>query len=190
MPDHAHVHQELKRKGVTLQLLWKEYSAAHGERAYRYSQYCEHYHRYRGSLARSLRQRNRACEKLFIDYRGGTAAVIDMATGEIRTAQIFVACMAASKYAYVEATWTPTLADWITSNIRALEFMHGAPALLIPNNLKSAIKNACRYEPEATSTYQDFARQYSTAILRVRPFRPKDKPAVEMSVLVVQRCRK
>ena len=99
VPDYAHVHQELKRKGVTLQLLWEEYSAAHGERAYRYSQYCERYHRYRGSLARSMRQVHRAGEKLFIDYSGDTAAVIDMATGEIRTAQIFVACMGASKYA-------------------------------------------------------------------------------------------
>jgi transposase len=83
-PDFAHIHQELKRKGVTLQLLWEEYRAAHGERTYRYSQYCEHYHRYRGSLARSMRQVHRAGEKLFIDYSGDTAAVIDMATGESR----------------------------------------------------------------------------------------------------------
>jgi transposase len=186
-PDFAHVHQELKRKGVTLQLLWEEYRAAQGERAYRYSQYCEHYHRYRGSLVRSMRQVHRAGEKLFIDYSGDTAAVIDMATGEVRAAQIFVAVMGASKYAYAEATWTQTLPDWIASNIRALEFMNGAPALLIPDNLKSAIKNACRYEPEATSTYEDFARHYGTAILPARPFRPKDKAAVEMSVLVVQR---
>ena len=113
VPDYAHVHQELKRDGVTLQLLWEEYGAAHGERAYRYSQYCEHYHRYKGSLARSMRQVHRAGEKLFIDYSGKTAAVIDMATGEVRAAQIFVAVMGASKYAYAEATWTQTLPDWI-----------------------------------------------------------------------------
>ena len=175
VPDFAHVHQELKRKGVTLQLLWEEYEAAHGERAYRYTQYCEHYTRYRGSLARSMRQVHRAGEKLFIDYSGDTAAVIDMATGEVRAAQVFVAVMGASKYAYAEATWTQTLPDWIASNIRALEFMNGAPALLIPDNLKSAIKNACRYEPEATSTYGDFARHYGTAILPARPLSPKDK---------------
>src|SRR5450755_267472 len=98
-PDFAHIHQELKRKGVTLQLLWDEYSAAHGAKAYRYSQFCLHYHRYRGSLARSMRQVHRAGEKLFIDYSGDTAAVIDMATGEVRAAQIFVAVMGASKYA-------------------------------------------------------------------------------------------
>ena len=187
VPDCAHVHQELKRKGVTLQLLWEEYNATHGERTYRYSQYCEHYHRYRGSLARSMRQVHRAGEKLFIDYSGDTAAVIDMATGEVRAAEIFVAVMGASTYAYAEAAWTQTSPDWIASNIRALEFMNGAPALLIPDNLKSAIKHACRYEPEATSTYQDFARHYGTAILPARPYRPKDKPAAEIGVLVVQR---
>jgi transposase len=187
VPDYAYVHQELKRKGVTLQLLWEEYEANHGERAYRYTQYCEYYRRYQGSLARSMRQVHRAGEKLFIDYSGDTAAVIDIATGEVRDAQVFVAVMGASKYAYAEATWTQTLPDWIASNIRLLEFMKGVPELLIPGNLKSAIKEACRYEPEATSTYQDFARHYGTAILPARPYRPKDKPAVEMSVLVVQR---
>jgi transposase len=187
VPDFAYVHRELQRKGVTLQLLWEEYGAAHGERAYRYTQYCEHYRRFRGSLARSMRQIHRAGEKLFIDYSGDTAAVIDIATGEVRAAQIFVAVMGASKYAYAEATWTQTLPDWIGSHIRALEFLNGAPALFIPDNLKAAIKKACRYEPEATSTYDEFARHYGAAILPARPFRPKDKPAVEMSVLVVQR---
>ena len=186
-PDFAHLHQELKRKGVTLQLLWEEYAAAHGQNAYRYSQFCLHYHRYRDSLARSMRQVHRAGEKLFIDYSGDTAEVIDVSSGEVREAQIFVAVMGASKYAYAEATWTQTLPDWIASNIRALEFYQAVPSLLIPDNLKSAIKDACRYEPEATSTYQDFARHYATAILPARPFSPKDKASVEMSVLVVQR---
>jgi transposase len=122
-----------------------------------------------------MRQVHRAGEKLFIDYSGDTAAVIDAASGEIRTAQIFVAVMGASKYAYAEATWTQSLPDWIASHIRTFEFMQATPGLLIPDNLKSAIKRACRYEPEATSTYEDMARHYSTAILPARPHRPRDK---------------
>src|SRR5260370_41385226 len=106
-----------------------------------------------------------------------------MATGEVRAAQIFVAVMGASKYAYAEATWTQTLPDWIASNIRALEFINGSPALLIPDNLKSAIKNACRYEPEATSTYEDFSCHYGTANLPGRAFRPKDKACVSYCLL-------
>jgi transposase len=186
-PDYALIHQELKRKGVTLQLLWEEYAAAHGESAYRYSQFCLHYHEYRGTLARSMRQVHRAGEKVFIDYSGDTVAVIDSKSGEIRTAEIFVATLGASKYAYAEATWTQTLPDWIGSNIRMLEFFGAVPSLWVPDNLKAAIKRACRYEPEATSTYADCAQHYGAAILPARPYHAKDKAAVEMSVLVVQR---
>lgn len=186
-PDYALIHQELKRKGVTLQLLWDEYQTVHGQSAYRYSQFCRHYHEYRGRLARSMRQVHRAGEKVFIDYSGDTVAVIDPRSGEILTAQVFVATLGASKYAYAEATWTQTLPDWIGSNIRMLEFFGAVPSLWIPDNLKAAIRKACRYEPEATSTYHDCARHYGAAILPARPFHAKDKAAVEMSVLVVQR---
>jgi transposase len=187
LPDYALMHQELKRKGVTLQLLWEEYTAAQGELGYRYSQFCSHYHEYRGTLARSMRQVHRAGEKVFIDYSGDTVAVIDARTGEVRSAEIFVATLGASKYAYAEATWTQTLPDWIASNIRMLEFFGAVPSLWVPDNLKAAIKQACRYEPEATSTYGECAQHYGAAILPARPYRAKDKAAVEMSVLVVQR---
>lgn len=186
-PDYALVHQELKRKGVTLQLLWEEYAAAHGEQAYRYSQFCEYYREYRKTIARSMRQVHKAGEKVFIDYSGDTVAVIDPNSGEILSAEIFVATLGASKYAYAEATWTQTLPDWIGSTIRMLEFFGAVPNLWVPDNLKAAIKNACRYEPEATSTYQDCAQHYQAAILPARPYQAKDKAAVEMSVLVVQR---
>lgn len=187
LPDYALMHQELKRKGVTLQLLWEEYTAAHGERGYRYSQFCAHYHEYRGTLTRSMRQVHRAGEKVFIDYSGDTVAVIDARTGEVRAAEIFVATLGASKYAYAEATWTQTLPDWIGSNIRMLEFFGAVPSLWVPDNLKAAIKKACRYEPEETSTYAECAQHYGAAILPTRPYHAKDKAAVEMSVLVVQR---
>ena len=94
VPDFAVIHQELKRKGVTLQLLWEEYALANLGVAYRYSQFCAHYHRFRDSLKRSMRQIHRAGEKLFIDYSGDTVAIVQIDTGEIRRAQIFVAVMA------------------------------------------------------------------------------------------------
>ena len=127
-PDYAVIHQELKRKGVTLALLWEEYEKAHGQSAYRYSQFCVHYHDYRSRLARSMRQVHRAGEKVFIDYSGDTVAVIDARSGEILTAEIFVATLGASKYTYAEATWTQTLPDWIGSNIRMLEFFGAVPS--------------------------------------------------------------
>jgi transposase len=186
-PDFAHIHQELKRKGVTLQLLWEEYVAAHPGPAYRYSQFCLLYHRFAQSLKRSMRQVHRAGEKLFIDYSGQTVPVINAATGEIRRAEIFVAVLGASSYSYAEASWSQQLPDWIASHVRCFEFLGGVPALLVPDQLKSAIKRACRYEPESTSTYADLARHYGTAILPARPARPRDKAPVEASVLLVQR---
>ena len=186
-PDFAHLHQELKRKGVTLMLLWEEYATAHVGQAYRYSQFCLLYHRFAASLKRSMRQVHRAGEKLFIDYSGHTVPVIDAASGEICPAQIFVAVLGASSYTYAEATLTQQLPDWIASHVRCFEFMGCVPGLLVPDQLKSAIKLACRYEPEVTSTYEDLARHYGTAVLPARPAHPRDKAVVETSVLVVQR---
>jgi transposase len=186
-PDFAHIHQELKHKGVTLMLLWEEYAAAHAAQAYRYSQFCLLYHRFAASLKRSMRQVHRAGEKLFIDYSGQTVPIIDAASGEIHRAQIFVAVLGASSYTYAEATMTQQLPDWIGSHVRLFEFLGCVPALLVPDQLKSAIRLACRYEPECTSTYEDLARHYSTAVLPARPQKPRDKAAVEGSVLLVQR---
>jgi transposase len=186
-PDYAYVHQELKRKGVTLQLLWEEYHAANGEHAWRYSQFCLHYQRFRGNLARSMRQIHRAGEKLFIDYSGKTVPVINAITGEIVPAQIFIAAMGASKYTYAEATWTQSMPDWIASHVRMFAHLGCVPEILTPDNLKSAIKKACRYEPEGTSTYEDMARHFGCAIIPARPYRAKDKAVAETHVLVVQR---
>jgi transposase len=186
-PDYALLHQELKRRGMTLQLLWEEYTAAHPGQAYRYSQFCTRYRRFADGLKRSMRQIHRAGDKLFIDYSGDTAEVIDGATGEVRAAELFVAALGASQYTYAEATWTQQLPDWIASHIRCFDYLGSVPALLVPDNLKPAIKHACRYEPEATSTYADLASHYGTAILPARPYRPKDKPVVEGAVLLTQR---
>jgi transposase len=186
-PDFAHIHQELKRKGVTLSLLWEEYRAAHPGEAYRYSQFCLLYHRFAAGLKRSMRQVHRAGEKLFIDYSGQTVPVIDAATGEIRRAEIFVAVLGASSYTYAEASLSQQLPDWIASHVRCFEFLGAIPALLVPDQLKSAIRQACRYEPQATSTYEDLARHYGTAILPARPARPRDKAPVEAGVQLVQR---
>ena len=186
-PDFAHLYQELKRKGVTLQLLWEEYAEAHPGQGYRYSQFCLLFKRFQGTLRRSMRQIHRAGDKLFIDYSGDTVGIINGATGEIRCAEIFVAVMGASSYVFAEATWSQQLPDWIGSHVRCFEFMDAVPRLLVPDCLKSAISKACRYEPDANSTYGDLAEHYATAILPARPYKPKDKAAVEASVLLVQR---
>jgi len=186
-PDFAAIHTELKRKGVTLQLLWSEYVAAVGDGAYRYSQYCQRYRDWRSRQRRSMRQIHIAGEKTFFDYAGQSAAVIDPATGESRAAQIFVAVLGASSYTYAEASWTQSLPDWIASHARALQFFGGTSALWVPDNLKSAVSQASRYDPTPNPTYAEMARHYGAAILPARPYKPKDKAKAELGVQLVER---
>jgi transposase len=186
VPDWATVHQELTRKGVTLALLWQEYRAAHPD-GYQYSRFCDHYRAWRTTLDRCLRQEHRAGEKLFVDYAGQTVPVHDRHTGAIRDAQVFVAVLGASNYTYTEATWTQTLPDWIASHVRAFAFYGGVPQILVPDNLRSGVTKACRYEPELNPTYADLARHYGVAVIPARVRKPRDKAKAEAGVLVVER---
>ena len=186
IPDWARAHQELKQKGVTLFLLWQEYRAAHPD-GYQYSWFCERYRAWRGKLDVVMRQDHRAGEKLFVDYAGQTVGVTERATGEIREAQIFVAVLGASNYSYAEATWSQALPDWIGSHVRTFGFLGGVPELVVPDNLRSGVSKAHRYEPDVNPTYQDMASHYGVAILPARVRKPRDKAKVESGVLVVER---
>src|SRR5512139_1086335 len=186
LPNWTEIHGELKRKGVTLFLLWEEYRQGNPE-GYQYSWFCEQYRRWTGTLDLVMRQEHRAGEKLFVDYAGQTAPVIDPATGEIRDAQIFIAVLGASSYTYAEATWSQSLADWIGSHVRAFAFFGGVPELIVPDNLKSGISKACFYEPDLNPTYQDMARHYGCAVIPTRVRAPRDKAKVEVGVQVVER---
>ena len=145
-PDWAYVHAELRRKGVTLSLLWEEYRGVHPD-GYGYSRYCELYTSWEGKLSPVMRQRHPAGERLFVDYAGQTVDVICPKTGEVRTAQIFVAALGASNYTYVEASWTQSLSDWTSSHVRAFEFFGGVTAQLVSDNLKAGVTKACFYDP-------------------------------------------
>lgn len=134
-----------------------------------------------------MRQNHRAGEKLFVDYAGQTVPIIDRNTGEIREAQVFVAVLGASNYTYAEATWSQTLPDWIGSHVRAFGFLGGVPELVVPDNLKSGVSKAHRYEPDTNPTYQDMASHYGVAVLPARVRKPKDKAKVEGGVLILER---
>lgn len=186
LPDWSRIHQELKKKGVTLALLWEEYKAVYPD-GYQYSQFCELYRRWRGTLKVWMRQKHRAGEKLFVDYSGKTVDIVDPVTGETKQAQIFTAVLGASNYTYAEATWTQSLPDWIGSHQRAFDYFGGVSELVIPDNLRSGVSKACLYDPDINPTYQDLANHYETAILPARSGKPKDKAKVEAGVLLVQR---
>jgi transposase len=186
LPDWPTIHRELKRKGVTLFLLWQEYREHHPQ-GYQYSWFCERYRTWAGKLDVVMRQDHRAGEKLFVDYAGQTVAVVDRLTGEICEAQIFVAVLGASNYTYAEATWTQGLPDWIAAHVRAFTFLGGVPELVVPDNLRSGVSKAHRYEPDTNPTYQDMASHYGVAVLPARVRCPRDKAKVEAGVLVVER---
>lgn len=186
MPDWQRLHTELRRPGVTLQLLWEEYQALHSD-GYRYSRFCDLYRAWAGRVDTVMRQTHRAGEKLFVDYAGHTAAVVDRTTGELRTAQIFVAVLGASNYTYAEATWSQGLPDWLASHGRALTFFQGVPAIIVPDNLRSGVTRAHRYEPDINPAYQALADHYSVAIVPARVRRPKDKAKAEVGVQIVER---
>lgn len=187
MPSMEYLYKELKKKHVTLQILWFEYKQGNPD-GYQYSYFCELYNRWRKKLDVSLRQEHLAGEKLFIDYAGQTVPIYNPENGQVEMeAQIFVATLGASNYSYVEATATQTLPDWVKSHIRALRFLGGVPKIMVPDNLKSGVTNPCRYEPDVNPTYLDLARHYGTTVIPARPGKPKDKAKVEGAVLIVER---
>lgn len=187
VPDWTVVHQELKRKGMTKLLLWEEYTAKYPNRCYSYSQFCDRYRHWLKQQKRSMRQTHKAGEKCFVDYCGPTLPIIDPQTGEIRPAQVFVAVLGASNYTFAEATWSQGLSDWLSSHVHCFEFFGGVPEMVIPDNLRSGVSHACRYDPELNPSYQQLAEHYQVAVLPARPYKPKDKAKAEVGVQIVER---
>ena len=185
-PDWAVVNREMRRKGVTLFLLWQEYKVNHPE-GFLYSWFCDHYREWAGKLDAVMRQEHLVGEKCFVDYCGKTMPVTDRHTGEILQAQIFVGVMGASNYTYAEATFSQTLPDWIGSHIRMLEYFGACPEILVPDNLKSGVSKTCRYEPDTNPSYHAFATHYSIAVIPARSRKPRDKAKVEVNVQGIER---
>jgi transposase len=186
MPDWAWVHRELRRPNVTLALLWEEYRAGAPD-GFGYSWFCDLYRGWAGRLKPTMRQTHLAGEKLFVDFAGRTAEVIDGLTGQIIPVQIFVAVLGASSLTYAEAVWSQKLPDWIAAHVRAFAYFGGAARQTVSDNLKAGIIKACFHEPTVNRTYADMARHYRTAIVPARPYKPRDKAKVEVGVQVVGR---
>lgn len=185
-PNWADIHRELRKRSVTLMLLWEEYRAVHLD-GYGYSQFCERYRQWKGRLSPTMRQTHPAGERMFVDYAGQTIEIVDGLTGEVQTCQLFVAVLGASSYTYAEATLTQSLPDWCGSHERAFAFFGGATTQVVSDNLKSGITKACFYEPAVNRTYADLAAHYDTAVVPARPYKPRDKAKVEVGVLLVER---
>ncbi len=187
LPELASFHSQLKKKGVTKQLLWQEYVVRNADNHYSYPQLCRIYKEWLSRQQPSMRQTHQYGEKLFIDYCGPTIRIVDPETGEYRSAQVFVAVMGGSNYTFAEASLSQKLEDWVMSHVRAFQFLGAVPDIIVPDNLRSATTRACKYEPDLNPTYQQLAAHYNVAIIPARPLRPKDKAKAENGVLIVER---
>jgi transposase len=185
-PDWQHVHAELARKHVTLMLLWSEYKCSHPE-GYQYSWFCERYRSWAGRIDVVMRQVHVAGEKLFVDWAGDTLKVVDAESGELRPAYLFVAVLGASNYTYAEATGSEDSEAFLAAHVRAFEFFGGVPQILVPDNLKTGVAKADRYEPDVNPAYADLAAHYGACVIPARAGRPRDKAKVETGVLVAYR---
>jgi len=186
-PDFIQVSQELKCKTVTKQLLWQEYRQQHPLDGYSYAQFCHRYRQWQGRQKRSMRQIHHAGEKLFVDYCGPTLPVVNPDTGEIREAQVFVAVLGASNYTFACASWSQNQSDWLQAHVKAFEFYGGVPEMVVPDNLKSAVRKTHRYEPDINPAYNRLAAHYGVAVIPARPYKPKDKAKAEVAVQIVER---
>lgn len=188
MPDFSRMHTELKKRHVTRQLLWEEYRQSNlAGGGYGYSQYCQLYKDWSKTLGISMHQIHKAGEKMFVDFSGLKGEVADSKTGEITEVEIFVAALGASGYTYAEAIRDQRKPSIITVHNHSFEYFGGVTEMIIPDNMKAAVNRADKYDPDLNETYQDMAEYYGTVILPARPYHPKDKPKVELSVKLVQR---
>lgn len=187
MPDFAEIQRQLQsHKHLTLQLVWEEYRASEPS-GYGYSRFCELYQRWSRNQDVVLRQEHRAGEKMFVDWAGDTVPIHDRETGEVTSASIFVAVLGASTYTFARAAINQAQVNWIDCHVRAFEHFQGVPKLVVPDNPRTGVSRACRYEPDLNRTYHDMALHYSVAVLPARPRKPRDKAKVENAVLIVER---
>ncbi|HEY5990333.1 MAG TPA: IS21 family transposase [Streptosporangiaceae bacterium] len=187
LPDFAGIGEQLQsHRHLTLQLVWEEYRQKNPD-GYRYSYFCELYERWRRKQDLVLRQEHKAGEKMFVDWAGATIPFYARDTGQVRQASLFVAVLGASSYTYAEATRDQQMEAWIQGHIHALEFYGGVPSLVVPDNAKTGVSKACRYDPDLNPTYQDLATYYGCAVLPARPYKPRDKAKVEAAVLLAER---
>ena len=186
LPDFAKIHIELRNPIVTLTLLHEEYiDSCPNKQGYGFTWFCNKYKEYAKKINPSMHLVHKAGEKIFIDFSGKTLDIVNPKNGIITKAEIFVA--AASGYAFVKAIPSQSKKDFIQAHCDMFEYFGGVSELLVPDNLKSAVIRAHRYDPDINPDYATMAKHYGCAIMPTRAYKPKDKAHVELSVKLVQR---
>ncbi len=182
--EFPYYEKELAKVGVTLYLLWEEYKQRNPD-GFSYSRFCHHYRMWESKLKAGMHIEHKAGDLIYADFTGKKMHYADPDTGEVIPMEIFITILGASQLIYVEAVKSQRLEDWIRANENAWRYYGGATKGICPDNLKSAVTKACKYEPLLNETYDDLARHYNTVILPARPAKPKDKALVENAVRIV-----
>jgi transposase len=185
-PDPVYLHTELRRPGVTLELLHLEYLEQHPT-GLRYTAFCDDYRKWLAKTSVTMRQLHKAGEKCFVDFSGVRPFYVDSATGEQVFVELFVAVLGASNLTYAEAVLSQKVEAFVGAHVRALAYFGGVPTMLVPDGLKAAVVVPCRYEPGIQRTYAELARHYGTAVVPARPYKARDKAKVEVGVQIAQR---
>jgi transposase len=186
LPDMDCLHRELRKKGVTLQLLWEEYRETYPE-GYQLTQFCEYYSRWRKTLHPTMRLSHKAGEKTFVDWAGPTIPIVDPLTGESSPASLFLAVLGASSYTFCKAFPDQKLPHWIAAHCDAYEYFEGVSKITVPDNPKTGVTKACRYEPDLNPTYLEMAEHYGTVVIPARTYKARDKAKAENAVLNAER---
>jgi transposase len=184
--DYGYLLQEIRKPNATLGVLWEEYKQQNPA-GYQYSYFCDLFNEYRNSVNSSMRQEHKAGEKTFVDFGESGIKITDSVTGKETTTKIYVSVWGASTYMYAESSFSEGLEDWINLNVNALEYFGCCSKAIVPDNLKSAVNKACKYEPELNPTYAEFAQHYGTVIYPARPYKPKDKSKAENGIKLAKR---
>ena len=178
--DWAKVEKDLSRRGMTLKLLWQEWRETHPD-GMSYVTWCRRFRHWRPRRDVTMRQNRRPGERLFVDYAGMTVPIL--IDGVEHQAQVFVASMGVSGRLYAEATLSQKIDDWCASHVRCFEDMGWAPRVVVPDNVKAAVKQPSRYEPVLNETYADLLDHYGVEGFPARVKKPRDKALVENGVL-------
>jgi len=185
-PDLNYIFSEMKRKNVTLMLLWEEYKRDNPD-GLMYTQFCERYRSFKKINQITMHIEHKAGEEMQVDWAGSTIPYIEPSTGEEKQAYIFVSVLPASAYPFIYAYGDMKLPNWIDAHVRAFEHYGGVPRVIIPDNTKTAVKSPDLVDPRLNDSYAEMARHYGTALVPARPIKPKDKAADENMVGNVSR---
>jgi len=180
----SYFEKELRKRGVTKQLLWFEYKSKEPE-GYAYSQFCYHLQQYLKRNTATLHIEQKPGDKLYVDFAGEKMEIINRETGEITKAEVFIATLGYSGFTYVQACKSQQKEDYINCLENTLRYLGGVPLVIVPDNLKSAVTKADKYEPEINRNLEEFSEHYGVGILPARSRKPRDKAWVERMVSIV-----